>query len=344
MDFFKRVKSWCNGDKGGRYMSLVLCELFADKKSKKLVKELFGEEINFERLDTENSYIEGRRADIAFLDKKDEIVALAEVKHEDQNNKGNRAQLKDYCKSQVPFIVITKKSLPKEYEKELGEKQIISYGDIARKIKGLKLDSEIARMVSEYLKGEALMFTKINDIYLKILLTGGSTEKFNRKDTLQAPDTLKNFINNMATLGDYVYKEYIDGIQANKPKLYFSFVSKPKGSNQEAILDSYCQFNLYDRNYRETDKGYFLHVLVGIKSQFKDGKLKTILYAKFNPKGKNLLSQEEKINLGKITEDVAFKKITGLLKKVIKDSSKKKFPSHVSKHLKRLEKNFANQN
>jgi len=203
------------------------------------VTDLFGPLI-FDNIEIELPFKNGRRADIAFLNNGN-VVALVEVKYEDQKSERNHAQFQDYIyfctQHHIPFRVITKEPLP--YKEELLLKKnnafakSFSYGHIIHRIKALKLSHDaIARMVCEYLEQEALMFTRIRKEDLQLLMLNALNVRYNhglgkqrtRDKILKVGDTLKGMISNVTLIGDDIHNSCMESrLFPKRPPTSFFF-------------------------------------------------------------------------------------------------------------------------
>lgn len=241
MGFFKQLKSWCSEDTGGRYVSLVLSELFNVSESHKLVSELFGKSIDYATVATEFTFMAGRRADLAFLDEEDKPVAIIEVKYHDHKNERNHAQIADYLKfcgkRKIPFLVITKNRLPDNDEKQIKKHKfasIVSYSQLVHKMSKYhsKDSSAISKLVQSYFEEESLMFAKICKADLQLLLISalnvhnrhGLGRQLSRERIVKAADALRRLIENVTLLGDEIHYSYMESnVFPKRPSAGFYF-------------------------------------------------------------------------------------------------------------------------
>jgi hypothetical protein len=248
MSFFKSVKSWLNQDCGGRYVSCILQELLSAEP--KIAIAIFGRAIDFTSVDVEVSlrrfwpYLRcERRADVALLDARGQIVALIEVKYEDQKSERNHAQISDYvrfCKNYghpqpVPFAVVTKSSLPEKEERLIVANaafaRCISYRDIVRGISQNNLCSPVAKMVKEYFEEETLMFNPVDKNALQLLMlrslnvsgSHGLGRQLSHYNVSNAPKALEAIISNTEIIGDHIYHNYMPDKFSVRPITDFRF-------------------------------------------------------------------------------------------------------------------------
>jgi|GEM_PF-3533475 len=274
MGFFKQLKSWCSEDTGGRYVSLVLSELFNVSESHKLVSELFGKSIDYATVATEFTFMEGRRADLAFLDEEDNPVAIIEVKYHDHKNERNHAQIADYLKfcgkRKIPFLVITKNRLPDNDEKQIKKHKfasIVSYSQLVHKMSkyNSKDSSAISKLVQSYFEEESLMFAKICKADLQLLLISalhvhnrhGLGRQLSRERIVKAADALRGLIENVTLLGDEIHYSYMDNVFPKRPSAGFYFspeFSKKVESKVMKDLEEDLEGDSKERYYSISDE------------------------------------------------------------------------------------------
>lgn len=355
MGFFKSFKDRLSQDYGGRYVAIVLKELFLGSPA--AAKAVFGRDIDFDTVDVEVSLgtfggglRSERRADIALFSVDREIVALVELKYEDQKNERNHAQLADYIKflrryggkRPPPLVVITKSPLPEGEERLIRRHSAIvnciSYGEVVCRIRHLAAGSPVVKMVVEYLEEEAPMFRKIDKDALQLLMlnalnvNGGLGRQHTHAKIEAAPQMLANLIENMSILGDAFHHGCAPGKVRPIPR--FIFVPEVKASDWDSAgkhindrgrieprrihsgnLWVYYRFNLY--KWRAVlELGFGVKLDVNLKNP-----LKTFLYAEvWHRKQRESDFLSKVVNLERLAEYKAEKILNGLAKKTIKQA------------------------
>ena len=213
----------------GRFIENVLVE--AAKEDIGVAKCLFKNSNSSDTWTTEYSFKVGgalRRADIALLDEALSPKALFEIKYDDNKNKKNSAQFKDYLsyskKNNIAFICLTKNFLAdKNHEKLEKSGSLVLFSTLSEKISSLRKKSGITTLLEDYMKNEGLAMLPLDEEAFRIFLirlfcpirgvkkNAGSPSKM----SFDVPNSFSTVTNNMAIIS----KEMNHLIQSREPTI-----------------------------------------------------------------------------------------------------------------------------
>lgn len=241
---------------GGRYMAMVLAEVFQD--APRFAVQVFG--LDGKRqysVATEYRYSKEspRRADLVLLETgSEQVVALMEIKYEDEKTSGVYKQTLDYTRwaqrKKVPFLLLTKDPPVPKVRKLLHTRcQHISYAALYRKAEGFltaakssKASYAAMRMFTDFLREETPVFdqTKLDDKILQLLLVRGLDLPHNtglgkllaRDNMKEAIAALDRIVENMGVIADRFHDQYRTKL-GNRPTVSFTF---------EPYVDCYDMF------------------------------------------------------------------------------------------------------
>jgi hypothetical protein len=229
-DFFSRIQGYFDERYGGRYLSVILKECLREDPS--LVKSIFGPfllpsseytvslEFNF-------SGRHGTRfADLAIIDSQRRPLALIEVKHHDEKQPRNHAQLRDYlayCKAtRASFLLLTCRPPSQEDLEAIraagkhcrhmlwaGLYSLLAEKTIASPVVPLLRDylQEVANVFRADIEEDALTLYMIKSLSLQHNHGLGKYAKLARNRIDRAPETLTTIVRNVSVVADDFYQQ-----------------------------------------------------------------------------------------------------------------------------------------
>ena len=241
--FFRRFKNrlWDShgSDPGGRYFAILLEQLFYEDKTvlrEALFPTLKLSELIESRVSTEFPLPNGRRADLAVHNRDDQLIALAEVKENDQLAAGVDEQTMAYLKyisnarknrQPIVFAYVTK-HLPSRQSLEQLERYCskpVFYRDIYSRLQSIfgrphatikSMHFPVAQLLCRYLEEEGVIYRQLeNERPITFLLrqsaTGGSAGlgKLHTAETVaDVPKSLELLIANAEAIGIEFYDQF----------------------------------------------------------------------------------------------------------------------------------------
>lgn len=379
--FFSRIKRLFPHDYGGRYLENVLKEVLEEDNV--IINDLFNNNI-WIRKDSFSVQVEWaipgkkRFADVAIVKKEsNEVIALIEIKYEDQNNLKNRAQLDDYIEycsdNNLYFTYLTKNMPPKIDLKKVGG-SYISYAKLVHRIEKRNNKSHVATMLCEFLREEGYVFQENIDKSALLLLMVNSLSFNNRhgfgklntikRITKDVPKTLETVLNNTHVLGTRFYDHIAYDVFKTRPAVEYRFIPDINIKKIEKRLTSLKKDDEYTApiNDKEIESGQFLsyasfsfpgkgpymYLLLGYNHELEircDDKnpIKSYLFA--NIVGSKYEGDEVSVTINiQLDEDLTYRKLTAIIKKLLNDLIERKDSSISSSNLSTIRKIYSRLN
>lgn len=228
---------------GGRYMAMVLAEVFRDSPG--FARQVLG--IDHKDFDVElerpvGGRSQDRRADLVLLERATRNrIAMIEVKYEDEKTAGTAQQIRNYVKQAKKrgfrFLLLSKNAPERNVLKLLnspdGKYKYMSYADLYRAATKHQTDypTTALKLFCDFLKEETPVFdeTKIDKNALMLLLVRGLGQPHahglgrlrTRKRVVGAIDVLKQLVGNVQVLADRFHDDL--RLSSNRPSVSFSF-------------------------------------------------------------------------------------------------------------------------
>ncbi len=227
---------------GGRYMAMVLKEVFTDVPG--FAKVVFGVDQNGFDVEIERSYNGGtsRTADLRLVeDGTKKVLAVMEVKYKDQNGPSIHNQIPDYVawaqKSCGSFVLLSKHPPEPCVLKRLGTCRRCSYwsfADLYREVERYRKhhDHPTLRLFCDFLKEDTPVFDerRIDEKALQLLLRNvldldnknDLGRKLNKRERMfEATEILNMLVKNISVLADEFHASYGGNVFGNKPSVGF---------------------------------------------------------------------------------------------------------------------------
>ena len=244
--FFTRIQNKFSAEYSGRYVATIMEEVAQSNPA--VVKAL---DVKGARLVTEWSFQIGgktRIADLAVLDKEDNITMLIEVKFEDHKNPSNHAQIKDYLKyigknNSILFLCMSAfRLLPEDQELLDSEEQFLLFSNYVEKLnqQNQKKHDPAVKMLIDFFKERGMMMQDIDEKLMKKMMIrffkphkGEGKQQGNRDMIEGIPSTLSALMQNIR-----IISYDLQNIIGSRTSARIDFTLLPEFKIHESYLES----------------------------------------------------------------------------------------------------------